>query len=101
MTAMTTRLIPASTRLCRQGGVRPWWLQGSRVTTAVASAASGGRGESLSFGVRFAFALVVSLADDPVLGIEQHAADRRVRARRAKAGGGQCDGASHGGDFGG
>jgi hypothetical protein len=60
-----------------------------------------GRGESLGFGVRFAFALVVSLADDPVLGIEQHAADRRVRARRAEAGGGQCDGASHGGDFGG
>jgi hypothetical protein len=41
MMAMTARLMPASMRLCRQGGVRPWWLHGSRVTTAVAPAASG------------------------------------------------------------
>lgn len=60
-----------------------------------------GRGESLRFGVRFAFALVVALADDPVLGIEEYAADWRIGACRAEAGGGQGDGAPHGGDFGG
>ena len=30
--AATTRLTPAATSASAQGGVRPWWLQGSRVT---------------------------------------------------------------------
>ena len=33
--ATTTRRIPAASSASLQGGVRPWWQQGSRVTTAV------------------------------------------------------------------
>src|SRR6056297_1683619 len=34
--AITTRAIPAANNASVHGGVRPWWAQGSRVTTAVA-----------------------------------------------------------------
>ena len=30
--AQTTRATPAATSASAQGGVRPWWLQGSSVT---------------------------------------------------------------------
>ena len=60
-----------------------------------------GRGERLGFGVCLALALVIALPDDLAAGIEQDAADRRVRARGAQAGCGQGDGAPHGGDLGG
>ncbi len=31
-TAVTTRATPAATSASEQGGVRPWWAQGSSVT---------------------------------------------------------------------
>ena len=37
---MTTRATPAATRASAQGGVRPWWEQGSRVHTTVAPRAA-------------------------------------------------------------
>ena len=37
---MTTRATPAATRASAQGGVRPWWEQGSRVQTTVAPRAA-------------------------------------------------------------
>ena len=38
--ATTTRTTPAASSASAQGGVRPWWEQGSRVTQAVAPAVS-------------------------------------------------------------
>jgi hypothetical protein len=57
-----------------------------------------GRGKSPGLGVRFAFAFVVSLADNLVSRAEQDTAHGRVRARRSEAGG-QGDGTPHGGEF--
>jgi hypothetical protein len=53
------------------------------------------RGEGLRLGMRFAFALVVSLAHDPAGRAEQDAADRWVRARGAEPGHGQGNSAPH------
>ena len=101
MTAMTARRTPASIRARRARRCAALVIarfQGDNGGRASGERPGGGQG--LGFRVRFAFALVISLADDPALRIEQDAADRRIRARRAEAGGGQGDGAPHRGDFG-
>ena len=70
--ATTTRRTPAPTRAWEHGPVRPVWLQGSSVTTAVAPA---GRatdpGERVDLGVRRTGSAVVALGE------------RRARRRRA------------------
>jgi hypothetical protein len=96
MTEMTTQAIPASIRAWREGGVRPWWLRGSRVTTALPPRARwlARRCKGIVFGVRRALAFVVSLAPDPVC-IEDHAANRWVGAGGAKPKRREHDGPPH------
>lgn len=54
------------------------------------------RGQGVDFGVRFAFALVVALADHVPVAVEDHAADRWVRAGAAQAERRQQDRPLHG-----
>ena len=77
--AKTTRRTPASTSACAHGPVRPVWLHGSRVTTAVVPrAAWPARGQRVGLGVGGAGAAVVALGDG---------AARRRRAARSRRGG--------------
>ena len=80
-----------------QGGVRPWWAQGSSVTKIVAPreigparARVGDRGD---LGVRAAELGVPALADH-LAAARDHGADERVRADPAPAALGQLEGAA-------
>ena len=76
--------------------MRPVWLQGSRVTTAVAPRASGaGLGERRGLGVRGAGAAVVALGDLGAVGVEQHAAHPRVRSEGYAGSARQLERATH------
>ena len=76
--------------------MRPVWLQGSRVTTAVPPRArSPACGSATDLGVRPAGVRVEALADDLAGGVEQHAADDGVGAGGAEAARGQLDRAPH------
>ncbi len=100
-TPTTTRRTPASTRACVHGPVRPVWRQGSRVTTAVSGDAERGvpGGEGVDLGVRGAGAAVPAVRPGHAAGVEQDAADARVRARSDGGVGGQLDRAAHRGQL--
>ena len=78
--AATTRLTFAFFSASTQGGVRPWWLHGSRLTYTVAPAClrAGRLLESHNFGMRPAGALVPALADD-FFSLGDDATDARIR----------------------
>ena len=79
--ANTTRATPASISACEHGPVRPVWWHGSSVTTAVAPRASAPASASAAASAcGDAGAAVVALRDLGAVGVEQHAADARVRA---------------------
>ena len=94
--ATTTRRTPAATSACAQGPVRPVWLQGSRVTTAVAPRARlAGPGQRVDLGVRAAGTAVEALGDGAPGGVEQDAADARVGSERYAGARRQLEGATH------
>ena len=83
--AQTTRAMPASISASAHGGWRPWCEQGSSDTYAVAPCAPCGTGEQrVRLGMALARPHVPALAEHLAVA-HDHAADDRVRARRAAA----------------
>ena len=94
--AKTTRRTPAATSASLHGPVRPVWLHGSSVTTAVVAArVVAGLGQRVGLGVRRPRAAVVALRDGPAVVGQEHAADPGVRAERDAGGRRQLEGARH------
>ncbi len=81
--ANTTRRTPAAISAPAHGPVRPVWLQGSRVTTAVAPrAASPASCRAAASACGRARAAVEALGDLGAVVVDDHAADARVRPQR-------------------
>ncbi len=97
-TAYTTVAMPASSSASTHGGVLPWWLQGSRVTTAVPpSARPSCPAQRHHLGVRPARRLGAAGAGDPAVAVQNDRAHRRIRIGAAFDQVGVLDGESHGG----
>src|SRR3990167_4567583 len=77
--ATTTLPTPAAIRASQQGGVRPWWEQGSRITYTVAPRTDSPSGLRIAqghhLGVRPPGVLGVAFTDDAVAGPNDDAAD--------------------------
>ena len=100
--ANTTRRTPAATSACAHGPVRPVWLQGSSVTTAVVPRGPApARAERVGLGVRRARPAVVALGDGRAVVVEQDAADAGVGPERHAGGRREHEGAPHRGLLGG
>jgi len=94
--ATTTRATPAACKASVQGGVRPWWQQGSSVTTAVPTpGAAAGLAQGMHLGMGGAGPLMEPFTHQLAAGIEHHAAHQGVGAGAACSQGGQLQGPLH------
>ena len=91
----TTRAMPASRMASVQGGWRPWWQQGSRVTYMVAPGGGDGAvGQRLPLGVEAAAPPVPALADDLAV-LDDHSPHHGVGAGPPRTPPGQIQGQAH------